>query len=90
MVSAGRHTPHGAKPASAKSVGSAFVPLFCTSAENNIGVARMMDIIAKYGSSPVDRANVDAVNGDGNKIEVSLTDADPVLDRILAQATWRT
>src|SRR3989440_5458274 len=56
-----------------------FVPLFCTSAENNIGVARMMDIIAKYGSSPVDRANVEAVNGDGNKIEVSLTDADPVL-----------
>src|SRR5256884_637917 len=33
-----------------------FVPLFCTSAENNIGVARLMDIIAKYGSSPVDRA----------------------------------
>jgi elongation factor G len=56
-----------------------FVPLFCTSAENNIGVARLMDIIAKYGSSPVDRANVDAVNGDGAKMEVSLTDPDPVL-----------
>src|SRR5213076_705156 len=45
----------------------------------NIGVARMMDIIAKYGSSPVDRANVDATNGDGNKVEVALTDPDPVL-----------
>src|SRR2546423_14816286 len=56
-----------------------FVPLFITSAENNIGVARLMDIIAKYGSSPVDRAKVEATNGDGNKVEVSLTDPDPVL-----------
>jgi elongation factor G len=56
-----------------------FVPLFVTSAENNIGVARLMDIIAKYGSSPVDRAKVEATNGDGNKVEISLTDPDPVL-----------
>ena len=56
-----------------------FVPLFCTSAENNIGVARLMDIIAKYGSSPVDRQKMEAADGDGNKVEVSLTDPDPVL-----------
>src|SRR5438034_7299410 len=56
-----------------------FVPLFCTSAENNIGVARLMDIIAKYGSSPVDRAKVEAANGDGNRVEVSLADPEPVL-----------
>src|SRR6185369_2369107 len=56
-----------------------FVPLFCTSAENNIGVARMMDIIAKYGSSPVDRQKVEAADADGNKAEVSLNDPDPVL-----------
>ena len=37
-----------------------FIPLFCTSAENNIGVARLMDFIAKYGSSPVDRKKVKA------------------------------
>jgi elongation factor G len=55
------------------------VPLFCTSAEQNIGVARLMDIIAKYGSSPVDRAKLEAVNGDGNKVDVNLTDPDPVL-----------
>ena len=36
-----------------------FIPLFVASAENNIGVARLMDFIAKYGSSPVDRANVE-------------------------------
>jgi elongation factor G len=56
-----------------------FVPLFCTAAESNIGVARLMDVIAKYGSSPVDRPKVEAVDGDGNKVELSLKDPDPVL-----------
>ncbi len=56
-----------------------FTPLFSTSAENNIGVARLMDIIAKYGSSPVDRQKVKAKDMDGGDAEVSLTDADPVL-----------
>jgi elongation factor G len=55
-----------------------FVPLFVTSAENNIGVARLMDIIAKYGSSPVDRKKVAAHDADGKDVEVSLTDPDPV------------
>src|SRR5712675_648475 len=41
------------------------VPLFCTSAENNIGVARLMDIIGKYGSSPVDRQKVKAFDVGG-------------------------
>jgi len=56
-----------------------FTPLFVTSAENNIGVARLMDIIAKYGSSPVDRAKMDATDADGKAMQVSLTDPDPVL-----------
>jgi elongation factor G len=56
-----------------------FTPLFVTSAENNIGVARLMDIIAKYGSSPVDRQSVTAHDPDGREIEVALTDPDPVL-----------
>ena len=56
-----------------------FIPLFCTAAESNIGVARLMDVIAKYGSSPVDRPKVQAVDGDGNQVEVKLTDPDPVL-----------
>jgi elongation factor G len=55
-----------------------FVPLFVTSAENNIGVARLMDIIAKYGSSPVDRKKVAAHDADGKDVEISLTDPDPV------------
>lgn len=56
-----------------------FVPLFCTAAESNIGVARLMDFIAKYGASPVDRPKVEAVDADGNKLEVALTNPDPVL-----------
>src|SRR6266704_1540512 len=40
-----------------------FTPVFVTSAENNIGVARLMDFIAKYGSSPVDRQKVSASDG---------------------------
>jgi elongation factor G len=56
-----------------------FTPLFVTSAENNIGVARLMDIIAKYGSSPVDRQSVTAHDPDGKDVEVGLNDPDPVL-----------
>jgi elongation factor G len=56
-----------------------FVPLFCTAAETNIGVARLMDFIAKYGSSPVDRPKVEAVDAEGNKGELLLTGPDPVL-----------
>src|SRR4029077_20362270 len=31
-----------------------FIPLFCISAETDIGVARLLDFIAKYGASPGD------------------------------------
>jgi elongation factor G len=49
-----------------------FIPLFTASAENNVGVARFMDFVAKYGSSPVDRKNVQATDANGNPTEVSL------------------
>ena len=55
-----------------------FIPLFCTSAETNVGVARLMDFIAKYGSSPVDRKRYAAVDGSGTAAEVRLTDPEPV------------
>jgi len=55
-----------------------FIPVFCVSAENNIGVARLMDMIARYGSSPVDRAKVRAQTVDGEEVEVALTQPDPV------------
>jgi len=38
----------------------AFIPLFCTAGETNIGVARLIDFIARFGSSPEDRRTVGA------------------------------
>ena len=35
-----------------------FIPLFAAAGEQNTGVARLMDFIAEYGSSPVDRKKV--------------------------------
>jgi elongation factor G len=56
-----------------------FTPVFCVSADQNIGVSRLMDFISKYGSSPADRPKVPAQDGDGKDIQVSLSDPDPVL-----------
>jgi elongation factor G len=56
-----------------------FIPLFCTSAETNVGVTRVMEYIAKYASSPVDRATVTAHDVDGDEVRVKLTEPDPVL-----------
>src|ERR1035437_1901565 len=55
-----------------------FIPLFAASAEKNVGVARLMDFIAKYGSSPVDRKNVPAIDVNGNETEVVLDNAETV------------
>jgi elongation factor G len=51
-----------------------FIPVFVTSATSNIGVARLMDFIAKYGSSPVDRKTVQAMDENNEPIEISLND----------------
>lgn len=55
-----------------------FIPLFAVSAESNVGVARLLDFIAKYGSSPVDREKVLGEDADGNPVEVALTDDETV------------
>ena len=55
-----------------------FIPLFCMAGEINVGVARLMDFIAKYGSSPVDRKRYAAVDAAGGVAEVRLTDPEPV------------
>jgi elongation factor G len=55
-----------------------FIPLFCTAAETNVGVARLLDFIAKYGSSPVDRKRYAALDAAGGVAEVRLTDPEPV------------
>ncbi|MEX0323902.1 MAG: elongation factor G [Puniceicoccaceae bacterium] len=51
-----------------------FIPVFATSSTHNVGVARLMDFIAKYGSSPVDRKTVPAVDDKGGEVDISLTD----------------
>ncbi|MGH7979180.1 MAG: elongation factor G [Limisphaerales bacterium] len=51
-----------------------FIPFFCVSAQNNIGVARLMDFIAKYGSSPVDRKKIPARDAGGNETELAFDD----------------
>lgn len=56
-----------------------FVPLLCTSGETNVGVARLMDFIAKYGSSPEDRRTVGATTSDsGQPCLARLDGAEPV------------
>ena len=54
-----------------------FIPLFVTSSTTNVGVARLMDFIAKYGSSPVDRKTVPAIDDKGESTEISLQDKEP-------------
>ena len=57
-----------------------FIPVFCTAATENIGVARLMDFISKYGSSPVDRATVQAENVNSEEtIDVALDGSAPVV-----------
>jgi len=54
------------------------VPVFAVSAEKNVGVARVMDFIAKYGSSPVDRRQVQANDAAGAATEVALDSPETV------------
>ena len=56
-----------------------FIPLFCTSAKSNVGVARVCDFISKYGSSPDDRKTITAHDQQGNDVDVSLDGSDTVL-----------
>jgi elongation factor G len=54
------------------------VPVFAASAVKNVGVSRILDFIAKYGSSPVDRAKVEARKLDGSDVSVALDDGQSV------------
>ena len=56
-----------------------FIPLFCISATSNIGVRRVCDFIAKYGSSPDDRKAIVAQDKNGDDVKISLDGKDTVL-----------
>jgi len=58
----------------------AFVPVLCAAGGNNIGVHRIMDFIAKYGSNPADRGSLKIKDAKGDKeIDLKLEDSDVVL-----------
>lgn len=54
----------------------AYIPLFVTAAAGNIGVTELMDFIAQFGSSPIDRATVTATDTDDKEVKVSIDDPD--------------
>lgn len=54
------------------------IPVFATASESNVGVARLMDFIAKYGSSPVDRPATPALDANDGEVELKLADAKTV------------
>jgi elongation factor G len=56
-----------------------FVPLFCTSAETNVGVTRLLDFIANYGSSPIDRKIVKCATPDGEPLDIDVEGDEPVI-----------
>ena len=56
-----------------------FIPLFCTAAETGVGVARLMDIIAKYGPTTLDSDRQPAIDANDAPVEVRLADDAPVI-----------
>jgi elongation factor G len=58
--------------------GEFFIPLLCISAETDIGVARLLDFIAKYGPSPADRKKPAVSGGNGAETAVAIDDPSPV------------
>ena len=55
-----------------------FIPVFFASSETNVGVARLMDFIAKYASSPDDHKDTTAKNADDEEVTISLDDNEAV------------
>src|SRR5262249_1583321 len=61
----------------------AVIPLFCTAATSNVGVARLLDFIAEYGSSPLGHEKVDAQGArSGAQLEVKLGGTGPGLQAL--------
>jgi elongation factor G len=48
-------------------------------AETNVGVARLMDFVAKYGSSPLDRKSVTAIDNNDSEVQITVDDPKTVL-----------
>lgn len=56
------------------------IPLYAVSASLNVGVQRFLDFVSKYGSSPIDRAQVKAMDFSGKEeVDVKLDGEDAVV-----------
>ncbi len=55
------------------------IPLFATSAQENVGVSRLMDFIAAYGSTPLDRPKIKALDSKEEETELDIKDSGPAL-----------
>jgi len=55
------------------------IPVYAASGATNVGVSRIMDFIAKFGASPVDRATVAAKSPVGGDVTVALNDGQSVV-----------
>ncbi|HBR70416.1 TPA: elongation factor G [Candidatus Dependentiae bacterium] len=55
------------------------IPLCVTAGDKNIGVAQVMDFVALYGSSPLDRPFIKALDVHNAEVEVAVHGADPSL-----------
>ena len=56
-----------------------FIPLYPVSGPANIGVARLLDFVANYGSAPSDHPAIEAKDAAGKPAELPLTNPHPVL-----------
>ncbi len=57
-----------------------FIPLFCTAGSTNVGVTRLMDFLAKYGSSPNDRSTITGTElGTDKEKKVNLAGTETVI-----------
>ncbi len=56
-----------------------FSPLFCTAAASNTGVTRLLDFIAKFGSSPLDRKTLTCESPGGDPVEVDVEGSESVI-----------
>ena len=54
------------------------IPLVCSAADANVGVTRIMDLIAKYCPSPADKTTIEACKpGTEEAVEFSTSESDP-------------
>ena len=57
----------------------AVIPMFCTAAESNVGVARLLDFMAKYGAEPNDRPKTAGLDSNDAETELAISSPETTL-----------